>query len=97
MLAVLVAEHFVRALPSHIPMPDFTVDPDGDVSLNWTTLQKRRLTLSVSASQRIAFAWLDGIERGYGVAVFDGLNVPSRILSELDRFAYNGNASLRTA
>jgi hypothetical protein len=33
--AVLYAEHFVRALPEGIPLPEFTPEPDGSISLDW--------------------------------------------------------------
>jgi hypothetical protein len=36
--------------------------------------------VSVGPSGRLAFAWLDGVEKGHGVVRFDGQDVPRRIL-----------------
>src|SRR5215203_1514082 len=51
--AVLSAKHFVRALPDGIPLPDFTPDPDGSISLDWIRSPTRLFSLSVGSSNRL--------------------------------------------
>src|SRR5680860_861102 len=77
------AKDFLRALPESFPMPEFAPEPDGAISLDWIHSRHRLFSLSVGSSNRLAFAWLDGADRGHGVARFDGLSVPLRVLSEI--------------
>lgn len=91
------AEDFVRALPENFPVPEFAPEPDGSISLDWIQSRHRLFSLSVSSSNRLAFAWLDGADRGHGVARFDGLSVPLRVLSGIQSIVKHGNAPLRIA
>ncbi len=96
-LAVLRAESFLRALPIGIRMPEFAPEPDGSISLDWIRSRTRFLTLSVGASDRLSYAWVDGTDRGHGVARFDGAGVPERIMEEISAVTSHGNATLRAA
>jgi len=91
------AKDFLRALPESFPMPEFAPEPDGAISLDWIHSRHRLFSLSVGSSNRLAFAWLDGADRGHGVARFDGLSVPLRVLSEIQSIFNHGNAPLRIA
>jgi hypothetical protein len=82
-VAVASTERFVRALPEGLPLPDFTPDPDGSISLDWTRARNRLFSLSIGRSDRLAYAWLDGTDKGHGVAQFDGQNVPPRVLEAI--------------
>ncbi len=93
--AVTVAERLIRALPMDIPMPECAPEPDGSISLDWWESRYRIVSVSVSPSARLAFAWLDGTDRGHAVARFDGSAVPERLLQEIRRIM--PNASLRAA
>jgi len=96
-IAVLVAEKFLRALPNAIPLPEFSIDPDGSVSLDWIEARNQIFSLSVGANSRLAFAWLDGTDKGHAVARFDGQQIPERVIDGITSIATNGNASLRVA
>jgi hypothetical protein len=37
-------------------------------------------TLSIGTSNRLAFAWIDGSEKGHAVASFDGEKIPQKII-----------------
>ena len=76
--AILSAERFVRSMPEEIPLPEFTPEPDGSISLDWIHSSNRQFSVSVGRGNRLAYAWLDGTGRGYGVVGFDGRNVPAR-------------------
>jgi hypothetical protein len=95
--AVLYAEHFVRALPEGIPLPEFTPEPDGSISLDWIRSPNRLFSLSVGNSNRLAYAWLDGADKGHGVARFDGQTIPPRVLEDIKGIAGQGHVGLRAA
>ncbi len=96
-VALRVAEKFIRALPNTIPIPEFAIDPDGSISLDWIENRNRVFSLSVGANSRVAFAWLDGTDKGHAVARFDGQQIPERVVKGITSIATNGNASLRPA
>lgn len=73
------AENFLRALPEGLPTPECAAEPDGSISLDWIHNRHRLFSLSVGQNDRLAYAWLDGTDKGYGVARFDGVSVPERV------------------
>ncbi len=81
--ALARTEGFLRALPNGIRMPECSPEPDGSISLDWSASRRQLFSVSVGTSDRLAFAWLDGSDRGRGVARFDGRVVPEHILSAL--------------
>jgi hypothetical protein len=81
------AAAFVRAIPGYLPLPEFSPDPDGAISLDWMSSRGRSLSISIGPEDRLAFAWLDGIDRGHGAVFFDGEQIPGRILYELEHIA----------
>jgi hypothetical protein len=95
-MALRNAEMFLRALPDGIPMPELAPEPDGAISLDWIQSRHRLLSLSLGRTLRIAYAWLDGADRGHAVDRFDGLTVPRRLLTEIQAMVGNGD-SLRAA
>jgi hypothetical protein len=80
-IAVLWSARFIRALPDGYPLPEFAPEPDGAVSLDWMQSRNRVFSLSVGRSSRLAFAWLDGSDKGHGVARFDGHGIPQQVLN----------------
>jgi hypothetical protein len=96
-VAVLMAEAFVRSVPAGVGMPEFAPEPDGAVSLDWIASQNRLFTVSVGTTARLAYAWLDGTDRGHGVAKFNGFTVPGRILEGIRSIQDHGGTALRIA
>lgn len=96
-LAVLKAKDFVRALPDKMPLPEFAPEPDGSISLDWIESRHRLFSLSIGASNRLAYAWHDGADKGHGVALFDGINVPSRVLDGIRAIMSHASTFLRAA
>ena len=96
-LAVSRAIEFIRALPDGLPMPELAPEPDGSISLDWIQSRHRLFSLSIGCSERIAYAWLDGADKGHGVARFDGYQVPPRVFDLIQSIVKHGNTSIRAA
>jgi len=92
--AVFEATAFIRALPDGIPLPEFAPEPDGSISFDWIRSRSNFFSVSVGASDRLAYAWLDGTDRGHAVARFDGDSVPSRILEGIKALVQGANAAV---
>lgn len=96
MVALSRARAFIRSLPERYPLPELSVEPDGAVSLDWMPSSNRTLSVSLSESGRIPYAWVDGTDCGHAVARIVDEPVPTRILTEIERICENEPA-LRTA
>lgn len=94
-IAVHNAHAFIRALPDGIPLPECAPEPDGSISLDWIQSRTRLFSLSVGSSNRVAYAWLDGTDKGHAVARFDGESVSPRILEGIKAIINSGNAAVR--
>ncbi len=77
---------FVRSLPDGIALPEVSPEPDGSISLDWMPSRYRTFSLSVGESNQLAYAWVDGFERGHAVAPFDFQTIPERILQGINLF-----------
>ena len=95
-IAAAAAKRFVRALPDGLPLPEFAPEPDGSISLDWIRSPTQLFSLSVGRSNRLAYAWLDGSDKGHGVAHFDDQNIPARILEGIQGIV-GRHASVRAA
>lgn len=89
-LAVVTAEEFVRAMPDGLPLPEFAPEPDGSISLDWIQSRNRLFSVSVGTSQRLAYAWVDGADKGHGVARFDGDRIPRRVIEGIREIMNHG-------
>lgn len=82
--AIIRAAAFIRALPEECDMPEVGVDPDGSVTLDWIASRHRMLSIRVAGnSGRLAYAWIDGTDRGHAVAKFDRDTVPVRLMQAI--------------
>ncbi len=77
---------FIRLLPDGIALPEIAPEPDGSISLDWMPNRHRTFSLSIGTSNQLAYAWVDGSERGHGVARFNFQMIPKRIMKELENF-----------
>ena len=96
-IAVLLAQNIVRLIPDDVPLPEFAPEPDGSISLDWIQSRNRLCSVSVGHSDRRAYAWLDGADKGHAVARFDGERFPSRILETVLSIVGRNRAGLRAA
>lgn len=95
--ALRKAEDIIRALPDNFPLPELAPEPDGSVSMDWIRTSRRLYSISVGPANRLAFAWLDGTDKGHGVLGFDGINLPVLALSDIERIALDADVAVRTA
>lgn len=72
-------EQFLLALPEALSTPGIGVDPDGAISLTWVASRTRMFSVDIDESDRIAFAWLDGTDKGHGVERFRPPVMPRRL------------------
>ena len=91
------ASEFIRALPQGVPLPEIAPAPDGSIILDWALSKRRVFSLSIGETDRLAYAWLDGTDKGHGVARFDGIRTPSRVLDGVRAVMGHGYAPLRAA
>jgi len=94
--ALMLAQDIIRSLPDDVPMPSFSVEPDGCVSMDWIPSKVRTFTLSAGKTDRLPYAWIEGTDRGHAVARFMDGQLPPRILQEIKRICAN-DTSLRAA
>jgi len=92
--AVNTTVEFIRAMPDDLPLPEFAPEPDGSISLDWIQSRNRLFSLSAGSTDRLAYAWLDGSDKGHGVARFDGERIPLRIIEGIIGIMNHGNATL---
>jgi len=84
-VAVERADRFISALPNGVEFPEFGPEPDGAISLDWIWTRDCILSISIGTNDRLAFAWLDGTDKGHGVVHFDDKTVPPLILELINR------------
>lgn len=96
-VAVWNAEEFIRALPDNLPVPEVSPEPDGSISLDWIRSRNKIVSVSIGATNRLAFAWLDGTERGHSVVNFDDSNVPHRLISAINPISNYASTVFRSA
>src|SRR3989338_8133615 len=82
--AYLQAERFFSALPTTTPVPDVSVDPDGEVAIAWNVASDWVFSVSVGPQGRISYAGLFGNSKVYGTEwLFD--EIPEAVLDNLTR------------
>jgi hypothetical protein len=78
-VAVRTVTDFIVALPDDLPSPDFAVEPDGAIELDWIARRGELFSLSIGNGNRLAYAWLVGMDKAHGVVRFNGTHVPEAI------------------
>lgn len=91
------AVSFIRALPDDAPLPEVAPETDGALSFDWLAARTRMFSVSVGGTNRLAYAWIDGTDRGHAVARFDGDAVPARVLGGIRELMNGRGAAVRAA
>ena len=87
--AVERSAHFIRRLPEGLPLPEISVEPDGEIALDWSPTPTQTFSVSIGPADRMACAWVNGTEHGHVVAYSNNGEIPSRILQEIQRITDN--------
>lgn len=93
--AVEHSAHFIRRLPEDLPLPEISVEPDGEIALDWSPTPTQTFSVSIGTAKRMACAWVNGTEHGHAVAYSNNGEIPSRILQEIQRIT-NNDSTFRT-
>ena len=94
--AVRRSAHFIRRLPENLPLPEISMEPDGEIALDWSPTSTQTFSVSIGNADRMACAWVNGTEHGHVVAYSNNGEIPSRILQEIQRIT-NNDSTFRTA
>lgn len=86
----------IASLPEGIALPEACCEPDGEIALDWAPMPQRTISVSVGESDRLAYAWMDGSDRGHAVAKLSGGNLSGRVLDEIRRITAH-ESSLQAA
>jgi hypothetical protein len=78
------AVKFLQALPTTVPVPDVSADPDGEVDLLWQVDPTRTISVSVGPTGRLSYAALMGTAQSYGTEWLAN-EIPQPILDTLAR------------
>lgn len=91
------AINLLMTLPNDLMMPEIGVDPDGSIAFDWIVSRSRMLSISVSTSDRLAYAWLDGSDRGHAVGRLRNGKIPNELIAIMRSLIPNANFTLRAA
>lgn len=77
--SLVLARDFLRSLPLGVSVPSIGAEPDGEITLEWGSRPRHRLSISVSSGGDLHYAALLGPSTRYGTEPFFG-DVPGVIL-----------------
>lgn len=89
------AVDFIRALPDEFPMPEFSPEATGNLSLDWISSRHRYLSVTVTPAGRLLYVLADGVNRSRGVASFDNGQIPVTITTAISVAMKDKYASVR--
>lgn len=79
------AKQFLSSIPSSVPFPEVSADDEGFVILDWSINKDIMVSVSISDSRRIPYAYLEGTKSGSGVVTFTGTEIPLEIWQLIQR------------
>lgn len=78
------AWQFIQTLPAHLPDPEISADPDGDIALDWMESRDRMLSVSIRDNGDLHYAGVFGRSKVHGVDSFDDA-IPEVLLQAIAR------------
>ena len=82
------AIRFIDMLPTTIPLPEVSTDPDGEISFEWYNKPTWIFSISFSSSKELIYAGKFGQNKIHGVEYF-GNEIPKRFVTNLFRVYSN--------
>lgn len=83
-LSVSEASRFLLALPANIPAPQVSVDPDGEVSMDWEGTPDTLFSVSIRGDGRLSYAGRFGIRRARGTEYLSD-EIPRQVMDHVRR------------
>ncbi len=83
-LSVAQSLRFLTLMPSDLPAPHVSVDPDGEVAFDWQTESGSGFSISFAPDQMLVFAGIFPVARLRGAEYFAD-EIPSAILEGIRR------------
>lgn len=75
---------FSRALPKSLPLPELSIEPDGEVAFEWYNSNNRVFSVSIGSNGELAYAGLFGLNKMHGTEYFEE-GLPKTILEGIQR------------
>ena len=83
-MSVLLAVRVLTLLiDGGFPKPDFGIDPDGEVTMDWQPCKGRLFSMAVLSNSDLIYAWILNKNHGNGFLPFDLVTIPPEIISKL--------------
>ena len=79
---------FIQSLPGWAPNPEASVDPDGEIALEWDRGRRSIFSVSIGRDGTLTYAGLFGVSKQHGVENFTD-DIPEGILSGIRRASFN--------
>lgn len=95
--AAVRAADLIELLPTDLAAPEVAPEPDGSISLDWIASRSRLVTVSVGPGPSLAYAWIDGSNRGHGVVHFGTSEAPAHLVDTIRTVIGDGHATVRLA
>lgn len=83
-LSYFYARRFLESLPPRLIQPDVGVDPDGEISFEWSLGPRQIFSISVSPNGDLSYAGLFGRNTVHGTESFN-IDLPKVIIDNLQR------------
>ena len=83
-LSVNEASRFLLALPANTPAPQVSVDPDGEVSMDWEGTPDTLFSVSIRGDGRLSYAGRFGIRRARGTEYLTD-EIPRQVIDYVRR------------
>jgi len=78
------ADRFLNILPTTTNLPEVSVDPDGEIVLEWYKAPRQVFSMSVGTNGELVYAGLFGSNKANGTEYFED-EIPKAILDNLKR------------
>lgn len=80
----VLARRVLEIFPTSVPMPEMSLDPDGEVAMDWIGGRGSMFSVSIGADGTLSYAGRFGVSRVHGSEVFSD-ELPEQILAGIHR------------
>jgi len=78
------AQRFLNSFPTSFPLPEVSIDPDGEFTFEWYKDPDNNFSISFNEESELNYAGLFGINKTHGLEYF-GDEIPEIILDHIKR------------